>query len=139
MEQRFVSSGTPTVEDEPEGRLRSWARGYLPYMAAVQLLCSSSVSRSIFDALTTSDTSGQIWLDLEHGLHRVTTAGLSGGQRRVALLVLELAEVDTGTPLGELICGIDDANIAALLNAVAVGAEWGTRGVESKVTGGYRE
>jgi len=139
VEQRLVSDGTSAAEEDPQSRLWCWARGYLPYMAAVQLLCSSPVSRSIFGVLTAADSSGQIWLDLEHGLCRVNSSGLSGGQRRVALLVLELAEVNTGAPLGELICGIDDANIAALLNAVAVAAEWGTRGVASKVTGEYGE
>jgi hypothetical protein len=49
----------------------------------------------------------------------VETAPCSGSEERILRLVAELAGYDTGTPLAELLFGLDDHNGALVLDAIA--------------------
>lgn len=114
--------------------LRGWASGYLPYVAAVELLLTSTVGPRLVPYLITRDET-MVWLNIDAGKVLLDGSPLSSGERRVGYLVLELAEVVSGHPLGDLLSGICDQDVAAFLNASAIAAGWHERSIGARITG----
>ena len=88
-------------------------------MAGVEMLLRSTARAALWSIIVREDAQGS-WLDTEDGHHAVIESPLSGGERRVGLLVLELADVPTGVALGDLLCGMDPRNLGAFRQAVRV-------------------
>lgn len=105
-----------THEDE----LRAWAKGSYPYTAATELLLRA------FDGKFARP--GNVWIVEEKDDERVwinfeaipdNVGGLSGGERRLLMLVASLADVGVGVELGDLLPGLDRKILDLLLAAVA--------------------
>lgn len=112
-------SSTPLGPQMEEEFLRRWAQGSLPLMAAVQMLLGSTAKSALWPVLVRRGSHGP-WLDTTEGHHSLMESALSGGETRVGLLVLELAEVPTGVALGDLLCGIDPRNLGVFQQVVRV-------------------
>lgn len=111
-----TSQSSPCARDDA---LRRWAQGSLPLMAAVEMLLGSTAKPALWPVLVRQGSHGP-WLDTTEGHHALMESALSGGETRVGLLVLELAEVPTGVALGDLLCGIDPRNLGVFQQAVRV-------------------
>ena len=99
-----------TITAEKIQQLTEWAQGSLPLMAAVHLLTQSPQRERLWPALTRRLHDDRPWLALDSAHAYIDEFGLSGGERAVALLVLELAGRDTGVPLADLLSRLDAAN-----------------------------
>jgi hypothetical protein len=105
--------------------LRHSAAGFYSTEAAAQLICGhrSLLGRDDFRAACIQyDHDGEepfAWIDWDAIPDYATRAPLSSSEARILRLAAELAEVDTGVPLGDLLCGLDDHNARLVLNAIA--------------------
>lgn len=101
-------------------KLEEWAQGSLPLMAAVHLLTHSRKRYKVWTILVRRDDRDRPWLDAEGAARHLDAFGLSRGERAFVLLVIELADFDTDTPLAELLCRIDPADSVTFFEAARV-------------------
>jgi hypothetical protein len=105
--------------------LRASAAGSYATEAAAQLLCGhrSLLTRSDFLAACVDydhdGTTPVAWVDWSAIPAFVWRAPLSSSETNILRLVAELAGVDTGVPLGDLLCGLDETNAHLVLDAIA--------------------
>ena len=99
-------------------RLRDWARGSLPMGAGVELLLRAFEGRfaSPSSPWIVGDPGGRVWVDPD--ALRDGTGALSGGERRVLLLVAALLD-ETPVDVVAVITGVDRANVHLALAARA--------------------
>jgi hypothetical protein len=103
-----------------ESGLQLWARGLLDLEAAIDFLLKCTMSRRLIPLFAERDLgTGRIWVDADAAKARVEVGGLSGGEGRIARIVLELLGVKTPVPLGDLATGIGDRDAALLMEAIA--------------------
>jgi hypothetical protein len=111
--------------DQLAALLRASAAGFYSTEAAAQLICGhrSLLRRSEFrDACIQYDHDGDepfAWIDWDAIPDYATRAPLSSSEVRILRLAAELAEIDTGIPLGDLLAGLDDHNARLVLDAIA--------------------
>ena len=114
------STDTISVED-----LHAWAKGDLRNMAALQLLDASNLIAHIWlDQFIKTDP--WLYFDFEAMKRQIRRAPLGAGERAVAEAALSLAgklDVD----LGGIAFSLDQDNLAALLDAVALAGNGGRR------------
>jgi hypothetical protein len=105
--------------------LRHRAAGSYADEAAVELLIAHGTWLNRPDLLTACveyDHDGHdavVWVDWHAVPAFLESAPCSGSEGRVLRLVTELSGVDTGRPLADLLCGLDDRNSALVVDAVA--------------------
>jgi hypothetical protein len=105
--------------------LRASAAGWYATEAAAQVLCGhrSLLTRSDFLAACVEydhdGTTPVAWVDWSAIPAYVWRAPLSSSETNILRLVAELAGVDTGVPLGDLLCGLDESNAHLVLDAIA--------------------
>jgi hypothetical protein len=113
--------------------LRQDAAGYYTTEAAAQLLCEHGrwLTRSDFLAACVDcdhdGTTPAAWVQWSAVPAFVDGAACSGSEGRILRLAAELAGVDTGVPLGELLTGLDDTNAKIVADAVAHAVRLGAR------------
>jgi hypothetical protein len=106
--------------------LRASAAGYYATEAAAQLICGhrSLLTRSDFLAACVEydhdGTEPVAWVDWSAILAYVWRAPLSSSETNILRLVAELAGVDTGVPLGDLLSGLDQSNAHLVLDAMPI-------------------
>jgi hypothetical protein len=104
--------------------LRHAAAGFYSTEAAAQLICGHRrlLDRDDFRAACIQyDHDGDepfAWIDWDAIPDYATRAPLSASEIRILRMVAELAEVDTGIPLGDLLRGLDDTNARLVLDAI---------------------
>jgi hypothetical protein len=119
--------------DQLVALLGASAEGYYPAEAAAQLICGhrSLLGRADFRAACIQydhdGTRPDAWIDWAAILAYVERAPLSASEANILRLAAELAGVDCGVPLGDLLCGLDDANARLVLDALAYTLTWGGR------------
>ena len=100
------------------------AAGYYPSEAAARLLVDHDrwLHRHDFTATCVEydhDGSAPIaWVDWQAIPAFVEHAACSSSEARILRLAAELAGVDTGTPLADLLSGLDATNIRLVLHAI---------------------
>jgi hypothetical protein len=105
--------------------LRHAAAGFYSTEAAAQLICGhrSLLDRHDFRAACIQyDHDGDepfAWIDWDAIPGYASRAPLSSSEARILFLAAELAEVDTGIPLGDLLASLDDTNARLVLDAIA--------------------
>lgn len=100
--------------------LRRWARGAYAEEAAVELVCRAFGGRFAsprWPWVQPCDQPGLFWLDGEELLHG--TGWLSGGERRVLAIAGALVTGGRLDELGGCLTGLDRANLALVLAALA--------------------
>jgi hypothetical protein len=113
--------------------LRTWAAGCYTDEAAAQLLCEhrSWLTRADFLAACVKydhdGTAPVAWIDWEAVPAFVERAACSSSEGRVLRLAAELAGVDTGVPLGDLLTSLDDDNSRLVLSAITHAHHTGDR------------
>lgn len=111
--------------DEIAALLRRWATGSYADEAAVELLIGHRawLDRTDFVARCLEyDHDGHhptVWVDWHAVPAFVDQAPCAASEARILRLVAELAGTDTGLPLADLLCGLDDRNSALVVDAVA--------------------
>lgn len=103
-----------------EDALRSWARGSYPCVAATELLIRAFGGRFVRPGnpwVIEDKGSGKNWINFE--VIPENLDGLSGGERRLLMLVASLADVGVGVELGDLLPGLDRKHLDLVLAAVA--------------------
>lgn len=109
----------PPTHDDIYG-LEEWAAGSLPLMAAVYLLTHSGKRYSIWTILVRHDDRYRPWLDVDGAARHLDAFGLSSGERAFVLLVMELADHDTGVSLADVLCRIDPADSVTFYEAARI-------------------
>lgn len=109
----------PPTHDDIHG-LEEWSAGSLPLMAAVYLLTHSAKRYQVRAILVRRDDHARPWLDVEGAARHLGEFGLSSGERAFVLLVMELADHDTGTPLADVLCRIDSADSVTFFEAARI-------------------
>jgi hypothetical protein len=111
-------------------RLRAWAVGFEPVSSAIELLIAhrSWLARSDFVAACVDLFEGYDYLDGQAPMGCIRwdevppflDQEIACGADMTCFLAIatELAGVDTGIPLGELIDGLDDVQIALVVDAI---------------------
>jgi len=105
--------------------LRAWAAGYYTDEAAAKLLCEhrSWLTRADFLATCVNydhdGTAPVAWVDWPAVPAFVDQAPCSSSEARILRLATEMAGVDTGQPLAELLSSLDDRNSHHVLDAIA--------------------
>jgi hypothetical protein len=105
--------------------LRASSAGWYAAEAAAQLLCGhrNLLTRADFVAACIDydhdGTTPVAWIVWDAIPSYVDRAGLSSSEARILRLVAELGGTDTGTPLDELLSGLDDGNALLVLSAIA--------------------
>lgn len=105
--------------------LRRRATGSYADEAAVELLIAHDMWLGRRDFLTTCvdyDHDGHdvvVWVDWHAVPAFLDGAACSASEARVLRLAAELSGIDTGCPLADLLCGLDDRNSTLVVDAVA--------------------
>jgi hypothetical protein len=116
---------TTLTPDQLAALLRAWAAGYYADEAAAQLLTEHHTWLTRADFLAacveydhdgTTPSAWVVWEAVPAFLDRV---GCSSSEARVLRLATELAGVDTGVPLAELLSSLDDRNSRLVVDAIA--------------------
>ena len=113
--------------------LRTWAAGYYTDEAAAQLVCEhrSWLTRPDFLAICVNydhdGTTPVAWIDWPAVPAFLERAACSSSEARVLRLAAELAGIDTGQPLGELLTSLDDHNSRIVADAIAHALRLGGR------------
>lgn len=89
-------------------------------MSAVYLLTRSAKRYSIWAILVRRDDRDRPWLDVEGATRHLDAFGLSSGQKALVLLVIELADFDTGVSLADLLCRIDPADSVTFFESARI-------------------
>lgn len=108
-----------TVTNEQIEKLRRWAEGSLPFMAAVSLLTNSPQCNKLWPAVV-HEASSRVWIDPERALGNFDADYYSSGERAVGLLVMALAGYGSGVPLSDLALRLDPANASAFKQALKI-------------------
>lgn len=112
---------TATIAD----LLRRRATGSYADEAAVELLIAHGVwleRRDFLTACVDYDHDGHdpvVWADWHTVPAFLESAPCSTSEARVLRLAAELAGIDTGRPLADLLCGLDDRNSGLVVGAIA--------------------
>jgi hypothetical protein len=124
----------PTLTpDQLAHLLRQSAAGYYCGEAAAQLLCEhrSWLTRPDFLAACVDydhdGTTPVAWVTWDAVPGFVDRAACSSSEARVLRLAAELAGVDTGVPVAELLTSLDDTNSRLVLFAIAHALHTGDR------------
>jgi hypothetical protein len=116
---------TTLTPDQLAALLRAWAAGYYADEAAAQLLCEHRTWLTRPDFLAacveydhdgTTPAAWVVWDAVPDFLDRMAC---SSSEARVLRLAAELAGVDTGLPLAELLSSLDDRNSRLVVDAIA--------------------
>ena len=105
--------------------LRASSAGWYAAEAAAQLLCGHRSLLTRADFLTAcidydhDGTTPVAWIVWDAIPGYVDRAALSSSEARILRLVAELGGTDSGTPLDELLSGLDDGNAHLVLHALA--------------------
>jgi hypothetical protein len=124
---------TTLTPDQLAQLLRQDAAGYYASEAAAQLLCDhgSWLRRSDFVAACLDydhdGTTAAAWVHWAAVPAFVDAAPCSSSEGRVLRLAAELAGIDSGQPLGDLLSGLDDRNSQIVVDAVAHALHLGDR------------
>jgi hypothetical protein len=124
---------TTLTPDQLAALLRASAAGYYADEAAAELVCghrSWLTRRDFLAACVNYDhdgTSPVAWIDWPAVPGYVERAACSSSEARVLRLAAELAGVDTGHPLADLLTGLDDHNTRLVLFALAHALHTGSR------------
>lgn len=103
-----------------EDRLRVWARGSYPLVAATELLLRAfggNFAKPGNPWVVTDPDFGNVWIDFEQIPENL--GGLSGGERRLLMLAASLADVGVSVELGDVLPGLDRKVLNLVLAAVA--------------------
>ena len=107
--------------------LRNHARGNRHLTAAVELLIAHGAwlhqlgfVDECVDHSTDLDGGPVVWIDWELVTGYLEDAACSSSEARVLSIAAELAGVDTGRPLADLLDGLDDRTTAMVLTAIAI-------------------
>ena len=112
---------TTITLDTQTDELTRWAQGSLPHMAAAHMLIHSPLKPKLWPVLTHRNHYEETTiLTLDSAAGQLDQYMLSGGELAVARLIIELGDVDTGTPLAEMLCRLDPANAAAFYQAATI-------------------
>lgn len=122
--------------------LRAWAHGLYTVEAAVEVLLAHRAWLRRMDfrraALWISDDGpAYIGVDWTNAARFAGRAPGNGGEIAMLRVAVDLAGQVFHESLGDLLTGLDQANIAIVLDAVAHAAGWHERGVVVLVTGGF--
>lgn len=104
--------------------LRRWAAGSYADEAAIELLVAHGtwLHRDDFDASCLEyDHDGRdavVWIDWHAVPAFLDRAPCSASEARMLCLAAELAGVDSGRPIGDLLCGLDERNTALVIDAI---------------------
>ncbi|HEX6238916.1 MAG TPA: hypothetical protein VFZ68_17075 [Acidimicrobiales bacterium] len=104
--------------------LRRRAAGSYADEAAVELLIAHATWLGRRDFLTTCvdyDHDGHhpvVWVDWHAVPGFLDRAPCSASEARILRLAAELSGIDTGTPLADLLCGLDDRNRGLVVDAI---------------------
>jgi hypothetical protein len=121
------------IPDQLAHLLRASAAGYYTDEAAAQLLCEHRtwLTRADFRAACVDydhdGTTPVAWVEWPAVPAFVDRAACSSSEVRVLRLAAELAGVDTGVPLAELLTSLDDTNSRLVLFAIAHALHIGDR------------
>jgi hypothetical protein len=116
---------TTLTPDQLAALLRASAAGWYATEAATQLLCGHRSLLGRADLLAAcveydhDGTTAVAWVVWDAIPGYVDRAALSSSETRILRLAAELAGTDTGVPLDELLCGLDDDNARLVLDAIA--------------------
>ena len=116
---------TTLTPDQLAHLLRASAAGYYTDEAAAELLCghrSWLTRRDFLAACVNYDHDGKApvaWVDWVAVPAFADRAACSSSEARILCLAAELAGVDTGHPLAELLSSLDDTNSELVLSTVA--------------------
>ena len=105
--------------------LRRRATGSYADEAAVELLISHGTwlgRRDFLAACVEYDHDGHdpvVWVDWHAVPAFVGGAPCSTSEARILRLAAELSGIDTGCPLADLLCGLDDRNSTLVVDAIA--------------------
>jgi hypothetical protein len=116
---------TTLTPDQLAPLLRASAAGWYATEAATELLCEhrSLLTRADFLAACVDydhdGTTPVAWVTWDAIPGYVDRAPLSSSEARILGLAAELAGTDTGTPLAELLSGLDDGNARLVADAIA--------------------
>ena len=122
--------------------LRAWAHGLYVVEAAVEVLLAHRAWLRRVDfrraALWISDDNpAYIGVDWTNAARFAGRAPASGSEIAMLRVAVGLAGQEVPESLGDLLSGLDQANIAIVLDAVAHAAGWHERGTVAFVTGGF--
>jgi hypothetical protein len=116
---------TTLTPDQLTALLQAWAAGYYTDEAAAQLLTEHHTWLTRADFLAacveydhdgTTPAAWVVWDAVSAFLDRV---GCSSSEAQLLRLATELAGVDTGVPLAELLSSLDDRNSRLVVDAIA--------------------
>jgi len=128
--------------DQIATALRAWARGLYPLEAAVELLIAHDtwLRRSDFrrSALWISDD-GPILIGVDWAAAGDLAERAPASRSEISMLTVatSLASHHPAPRLGDLLSGLDRANVALVLHAIAHTAGWHERGTAALVTGQF--
>lgn len=120
---------TTLTSDQLAQLLRSWAIGDPASEAAAQLLCEHRrwLERADFVAACVDRAGRTASVRWSAVPSFVQQAACSSSEARVLRLAAELAGIDTGVPLAELVSGLDDRNCRTVVRAIAHALRLGAR------------
>jgi len=124
---------TTLTPDQLAHLLRAAAAGYYTDEAAAELVCghrSWLTRRDFLAACVNYDHDGTTpvaWVDWHAVPAFAARAACSSSEARVLRLAAELAGVDSGHPLADLLSGLDDVNSQLVLFALAHALHTGDR------------
>lgn len=102
--------------EKAEG-LRAWAKGLLPLEASIELLVGALDGRLLQGPWVRQDEQGRPWFDPE--LAEAEQGYLSGGERRLLLLAMSLADSRYSVNLNDVVTGLDPDNLQLVLEVLA--------------------
>ncbi|HEY8722185.1 hypothetical protein [Pengzhenrongella sp.] len=122
--------------------LRAWARGLYPLEAAVEVLLAHRgwLHRADFRRATLRISDGRpscVGIDWAAAAQFAGRAPASGSEIAMLRIAISIAGREIYRPLGDLLSGLDAANITIVLNAIAHTAGWHERGTVALITGGF--
>lgn len=97
--------------------LRLWAKGLLPLEASIELLVGTLDGRLLAGPWVRVDDQGRPWFDPE--VADAEQGYLSGGERRLLSLAMNLADGKYLVDLNDVLTGIDPDNLQLVLGALA--------------------
>jgi hypothetical protein len=123
--------------------LRAWAKSVYPSEASVELLIRHDdwLRRPEFidRALWVSDDGPVqlVGIDVPALIAAGNDSGASSSESRMLAIAASLLGADLGSPLSEVLHGLDDANANLVLNAVAHSLGWHERSTAAAITGRF--
>jgi hypothetical protein len=133
------SPDNDTDNDDMVIGLEQWARGAYDCEAAVMMLTRCSLWPRFSNSLLAHRAigwgdRGAAWIDRDALESYANDNAMSGGEQRTLWLAASLLGVSS-PPLGRLLSGVDEVNVAVFLQAAAHLAGWHEQGETLLVTG----